>query len=472
MQPPSRSPPNLTRSHQPNQRLNRPRRSRPAAPQTPAARAPPSLAPPLAIRQQIYQRGLQLRLCPAQSESPSAASILATISRKFSYGRPITTGTPNCAGSSGLCPPLYTRLPPTNATSAVRYTAARSPIVSSSTISNPPATEPGGPSFAPFVTRKGGLPSLPPAPIACSYVAKFHHNSIQPNRTAQDVSEQGTSISYGSRFTLPSQALTLPSHLLTPSDLSLHPIHRTSRHHNRPSRRRLLDQLRHPALLRSTHVVLQVPHRPHCSVRAPTPSTVARPPRSAPETAQPCPAPSPNRPHPHTRAETTARSPAHSPPPPAPPHARTPPAYAATTRSPSAPDLRPQRPQIRPHRPRKIQRIVEDTRSAPNRSRANACPVAVVVDTTSPALAQRCSSSATSRAAASTSPTLTAWTQTTCRPAVRPAGAAPGPAAAASPARYRPLLCHPHQPVRRAEHQPPPTAGCTEPSSHGNPVAI
>ena len=47
---------------------------------------------------------------------------------------PITTGTPNCAGSSGLCPPRGTRLPPTKATSATPYTAARSPIVSSTIV--------------------------------------------------------------------------------------------------------------------------------------------------------------------------------------------------------------------------------------------------------------------------------------------------------------------------------------------------
>ena len=44
-------------------------------------------------------------------------------------------GTPNCAGSNGLCPPAGTRLPPTNATLASEYTDANSPIVSSSTIS-------------------------------------------------------------------------------------------------------------------------------------------------------------------------------------------------------------------------------------------------------------------------------------------------------------------------------------------------
>jgi hypothetical protein len=32
----------------------------------------------------------------------------------------MTMGTPNCAGSSGLCPPAGTRLPPTNATDAKR----------------------------------------------------------------------------------------------------------------------------------------------------------------------------------------------------------------------------------------------------------------------------------------------------------------------------------------------------------------
>ena len=46
----------------------------------------------------------------------SCARMASTISLKFSNDGPTTTGTPNRAGSSGLCPPEATRLPPTNAT--------------------------------------------------------------------------------------------------------------------------------------------------------------------------------------------------------------------------------------------------------------------------------------------------------------------------------------------------------------------
>src|SRR6266851_7315578 len=76
------------------------------------------------------------------------------------------------------------------------------------------------------------------------------------------------------------------------------------------------------------------------------------------------------------------------------------------------------------------------------RSRAKACPVAVVVDTTtahpSPSAA---SNSVTRRVAATASPTDTAWTQTTSRPAAaarNPFGTTPS--RPANPARYRPLV--------------------------------
>ena len=65
---------------------------------------------------------------------PSAARIRSTTSRKFSYEGPMTTGTPNCAASSGLWPPFGTTLPPKNAVAAMPYIDARSPIVSSSRI--------------------------------------------------------------------------------------------------------------------------------------------------------------------------------------------------------------------------------------------------------------------------------------------------------------------------------------------------
>src|SRR5215469_14057601 len=93
-------------------------------PRSPTART----SPPFRIR--------SARVCGNSSaltmRIPSAPRIASTISRKFSLDSPITTGTPNRAGSSGLCPPAATRLPPTNATVPSEYTEARSPIVSSS----------------------------------------------------------------------------------------------------------------------------------------------------------------------------------------------------------------------------------------------------------------------------------------------------------------------------------------------------
>ena len=63
----------------------------------------------------------------------SWASSSCTMARKLCVCGPITIGTPNCAGSSGLCPPPAAIDPPTNATAASEYNDASSPIVSSRT---------------------------------------------------------------------------------------------------------------------------------------------------------------------------------------------------------------------------------------------------------------------------------------------------------------------------------------------------
>ena len=113
-----------------SQRLYRPRRRPRLRLKHRRARAPRCAA----AFSRFVNRSTKRRPAPpglARSESPSLLRIVSTISRKFSNDGPITTGTPNCAGSSGLCPPFATRLPPTNATAASQYTDARSPIVSS-----------------------------------------------------------------------------------------------------------------------------------------------------------------------------------------------------------------------------------------------------------------------------------------------------------------------------------------------------
>ena len=64
------------------------------------------------------------------------------------------------------------------------------------------------------------------------------------------------------------------------------------------------------------------------------------------------------------------------------------------------------------------------------------------------------SSSATSRVAASTSPTLTAWTHTTCRPATAARNVAgTRPSRCPNPARYRPLVA-----IRASQYGAPTTS--------------
>lgn len=88
------------------------------------AKVPGTLSPACAILRASWGNSNN---CRTASASPSASStsrnapasrIIAVMSRKLKTCGPMITGLPSAAGSSGLWPPVGTRLPPTNALSA------------------------------------------------------------------------------------------------------------------------------------------------------------------------------------------------------------------------------------------------------------------------------------------------------------------------------------------------------------------
>src|SRR5579859_5850760 len=98
-------------------------------------------APPIrAIRS--GERNNSIHVTPASSglstcTAASADTNRCDISAKFSIDGPNTGIFPNAAGSSILCPPDSTSDPPTNTPSAIRYSEANSPMLSSSTTATP-----------------------------------------------------------------------------------------------------------------------------------------------------------------------------------------------------------------------------------------------------------------------------------------------------------------------------------------------
>ena len=357
-----------------------------------------------------------------RSRIASAARIRSTTSRKFSNDGPITTGTPNCAGSSGLCPPLAPGFPRQtrplanpvhrrqipNRIQQKNRSAGDRPCRSRNQLRR---TEPMPYSFISRVSR------LKPLRMPRSHHDHCLRNCLQYRRPA------------------------LPASLF----LALDCFHGTTCHHQRPVAYRLADKRLPPgsasALSRRTS---------NSPSPAPAPrgahlrSTAARPLHSAQETAKSsqqsaaiaaAAAYTAGNERSQTRAFTTATGTlrvAHSP------------AFAAKARSPSKPASSAAAPcRYAPAPPnRKIQRTDKTPALRANRSLAKPAPSpSSSTPANSPSRPEPPPTPRTSRVAATTSPTETACTQTTSRPATaarNPSGTTPS--RPASPARYRPLV--------------------------------
>ena len=105
------------------------------------AHAPANARARAAVSESRRTRAAASASGPVTTSSTSASANSSAVSRTVCKWGPTTRGKPSPAGSSRLCPPTSTSVPPTKATSASPYNDDSSPIVSTTRHSGSAASE-------------------------------------------------------------------------------------------------------------------------------------------------------------------------------------------------------------------------------------------------------------------------------------------------------------------------------------------